>query len=188
VGRLIDQKGFDLIAEVLQRWVQTSDVQWAILGTGEPKYHKLLQTMAERFPQRVALRVEFSNPLAHRIEAGADIFMMPSHFEPCGLNQMYSLRYGTVPLVRLTGGLADTITGYDPQSPSPAANGFAFQEYSSLALSECLRQACDAYRRPDVWQRLMAAGMAQDWSWARSAREYIDLYQKTMERRSAVAN
>jgi starch synthase len=188
VGRLIDQKGFDLMADVMQRWVQTSDVQWAILGTGQPKYHKLLETLAERFPQRVALRLEFSNPLAHRIEAGADLFLMPSRFEPCGLNQLYSLRYGTVPLVRATGGLADTIVGFDPQSPNPAANGFVFQEYSGLALSECLRQATDAYRRPEVWQKLSAAGMAQDWSWARSAREYVELYRKTVERGNAITN
>ncbi len=166
VGRLTDQKGFDLVADVMQRWVQTSDVQWVILGTGQPKYHKALETLAERFPQKVAVRLEFSDPLAHRIEGGADIFLMPSRFEPCGLNQLYSLRYGTVPLVRATGGLADTITGYDPQSPNPAANGFVFQEYSTLALSEALRQACDAYRRPEVWKQLIATGMAQDWSWA----------------------
>ena len=161
MGRLTDQKGFDLIVDVMQRWVQTSDVQWAILGTGQPKYHKLLETLAERFPQKVALRLEFSNPLAHRIEAGADIFLMPSRFEPCGLNQLYSLQYGTVPLVRATGGLADTITGYDPQSPNPAANGFVFQEYSPLALSECLRQACDAYqpaRRVAATDRRRACG------------------------------
>jgi starch synthase len=188
VGRLTDQKGFDLVADVMQRWVQTSDVQWAILGTGQPKYHKILETLADRFPQRVALRLEFSNPLAHRIEAGADIFLMPSRFEPCGLNQLYSLRYGTVPLVRATGGLADTIVGFESQSPSPAANGFMFQEYSPLALSECLRQACDAYRRPEVWQKLVAVGMDQDWSWARSARQYIELYQKTMERANTVVS
>jgi starch synthase len=188
VGRLIDQKGFDLVAEVMQRWVQTSDVQWVILGTGQPKYHKLLETLATRFPQRVALRLEFSNPLAHRIEAGADLFLMPSRFEPCGLNQLYSLRYGTIPLVRATGGLADTITGFDPQSPNAAANGFVFQEYSALALSECLRQACDVYRRPEVWSSLAATGMAQDWSWARSAKQYVELYQKTMEQRGRAAD
>jgi starch synthase len=186
VGRLIDQKGFDLVADVMQRWVQTSDVQWAILGTGQPKYHKILETLANRFPQRLGLRLEFSNPLAHQIEAGADIFLMPSRFEPCGLNQLYSLRYGTVPLVRATGGLADTIVGFDAHAPSPTANGFVFQEYSSLALSETLRQACDAYRRPEVWQKLIAAGMDQDWSWARSARQYVELYQKTIERGNAV--
>ncbi len=113
---------------------------------------------------------------------------MPSRFEPCGLNQLYSLKYGTVPLVRATGGLADTIVGYDPQSPNPAANGFVFQEYSALALSETLRQACDAYRRPEVWTQLIAVGMRQDWSWARSAKQYVELYQKTMERRNATAN
>ena len=187
VGRLVDDKGLDLVAEVMQRWLQSSEVQWAILGTGQPKYHKLLQTLAERFPQKVAIRLEFSNPLAHRIEAGADLFLMPSRSEPCGLNQLYSLKYGTVPLVRATGGLADTIVGYDPQVPNPAANGFAFQEYSSLALSETLRQACDAYRRPEVWKQLIAVGMGQDWSWARSARQYVELYQKTIERRNAVA-
>jgi len=185
VGRLIDQKGFDLIAEVMQRWVQSNDAQWAILGSGQAKYHQLLETLAGRFPQRVALRLGFSNPLAHRIEAGADIFLMPSRFEPCGLNQLYSLRYGTLPVVRATGGLADTITGYDPQSPHPAANGFVFHEYSGMALDECLRQACDAYRREEVWKSLMAVGMAQDWSWQRSAREYVELYRKIMDRGNA---
>jgi starch synthase len=181
VGRITDQKGLDLIVDVMQRWLPTSDAQWAILGTGQPKYHKMLQTLAERFPQKVALRLEFSNPLAHRIEAGADIFLMPSRFEPCGLNQLYSLKYGTVPLVRATGGLSDTITGYDPQSPNPAANGFVFQEYSALALSECLRQACNAYQQPELWKQLVNTGMRQDWSWAQSAKKYIELYRKTME-------
>jgi starch synthase len=176
------------VADVMQRWVQTSDVQWAILGTGQPKYHKILETLAERFPQRVAVRLGFSNPLAHRIEAGADLFLMPSRFEPCGLNQLYSLKYGTVPLVRVTGGLADTITGYDPKLPTAAANGFVFQEYSSLALSESLRQACDIYRRPEVWKQLMAVGMTQDWSWAHSAKQYVELYQKTIERGRGAAN
>ena len=182
VGRLTDQKGFDLVADVMQRWVQSSDVQWAILGTGQPEYHRLLETLADRFPQKVALRLEFSNPLAHRIEAGADIFLMPSRFEPCGLNQLYSLRYGTVPLVRATGGLADTIVGFAPQTPHAVANGFMFQEYSSPALSESLRQACETYRQPQVWKQLMAVGMGQDWTWARSAKQYVDLYQKTLER------
>jgi starch synthase len=182
IGRLIDQKGLDLLVDVMQRWLQTNDAQWVILGTGQPKYHHILQTMAERFPRKVALRLDFSNPLAHRIEAGADIFLMPSHFEPCGLNQLYSLRYGTVPLVRSTGGLADTITGYAPQSPSAAANGFAFQEPSSLALAETLRQACEAFHQPEVWKQLIATGMRQDWSWSRSAQQYVELYQKTIER------
>ncbi len=101
---------------------------------------------------------------------------------------MYSLKYGTVPVVRATGGLADTITGYDPLLPNPAANGFMFQEYSALALSETLRQACDACRRPEVWKQLVKVGMGQDWTWARSAKQYVELYQRTVERGNAIAN
>ncbi len=111
------------------------------------------------------------------------MFLMPSHFEPCGLNQLYSLRYGTVPVVRATGGLADTIVGYDEQTAaSGQANGFSFQEYSSLAFSETLRQACDVYRKPEVWNRLIATGMKQDWSWNRSAKQYVELYKTTVAR------
>jgi len=183
VGRLTDQKGFDLVAEVIQRWVQTSDAQWVILGTGQPKYHRLFAALAERFPQKIALRLEFSNPLAHRIEAGADIFLMPSRFEPCGLNQLYSLKYGTVPVVRATGGLADTIRDAGSgASPEPEANGFSFEEYSPLALSETLRRACETHRRTDDWRRLIATGMSQDWSWARSAKRYVELYHTTVKR------
>jgi len=183
ITRLADQKGLDLVADVIQRWVQEDDAQWVILGTGEPKYHELFGNLAARFPQKVAVRLEFSDPLAHRIEAGADIFLMPSRYEPCGLNQFYSLRYGTVPAVRATGGLADTITGAaeDP-AEDPSANGFRFQEYSSMALGEMLRRACDAYRRPEVWKQLMTTGMSQDWSWARSARQYVELYETTIKR------
>jgi starch synthase len=185
IGRLTDQKGLDLMAEVIPQWVQTAEVQWGILGTGQPKYHRLLETLAERFPQKVAARLEFSNSLAHRIEAGADIFLMPSRFEPCGLNQLYSLKYGTVPVVRATGGLADTIIDTNDQTlAAGTANGFSFEEYSSLALSETLRRACDAYARPEVWNKLVATGMRQDWSWARSARQYVELYQATVARNS----
>ena len=183
VGRLADQKGLDLIAEVIQQWVQTNDVQWAILGTGHPKYHRVFETLAERFPQKVAVRLDFSNPLAHQIEAGADMFLMPSRFEPCGLNQLYSLKYGTVPVVRATGGLADTITDTNEQTrQAGTANGFSFQEYSPLALSETLRRACDLYAQPELWSQLVATGMGQDWSWAPSARKYVELYQTILAR------
>jgi starch synthase len=129
--------------------------------------------------------MEFSNPLAHRIEAAADMFLMPSRYEPCGLSQMYSLKYGTVPVVRETGGLADTIVGHGSvQAESTPANGFSFQEYSPLALSETLRRACDLFRlHPDQWRKLIETGMQQDWSWGRSAKKYGDLYQKTCGRR-----
>lgn len=183
VGRLADQKGIDLIAKTIPEWTAAGDVQWVILGTGEPVYHQLFKNLAQRYPRNVAVRLEFSDLLAHRIESGADIFLMPSRYEPCGLNQMYSLRYGTVPVVRETGGLADTIVDATPQAlAAGTANGFSFREDNPLALSETLARAVDCYRRPDVWSKLVATGMQQDWSWARSARQYVKLYQQTVDR------
>jgi len=159
--------------------VQNVDAQWAILGTGEPKYEDLFETLGERFPQKVAARMEFSNEMAHRIEAGADMFLMPSRYEPCGLNQLYSLKYGTVPVVRSTGGLADTID---------ETNGFSFHEYSPLALGDALSRACKAYRDKSVWNGLIETGMQQDWSWAHSAKEYVELYQTTLARTGQVVS
>ncbi len=183
IGRLAEQKGIDLVAEVAQRWVQSDEAQWVLLGTGDPKYHRLFRALADRFPRKVSARLEFSNQLAHRIEAGADMFLMPSRYEPCGLNQMYSHRYGTVPIVRATGGLADTIVGVPEGATEPGdANGFSFQEYSPLALNETLHRACEAYRNKPFWQKLVLTGMRQDWSWARSAGEYVKLYETTLER------
>jgi starch synthase len=182
ISRLVDQKGLDLVAPVLREWVQQRDVQWAILGTGDPTYHDLLKDQSKRYPQRVAVRLEFSNPLAHRIEAGADIFLMPSRYEPCGLNQMYSLKYGTIPVVRLTGGLADTIVNLTDEKLSlGSANGFGFRDYGPLALAETLARACHTYtRQPEVWRKLMDNGMRQDWSWRRSAEQYVALYRQTL--------
>lgn len=178
VGRLADQKGWDLIAPVIQEWVRTESAQWAILGTGEPKYHELLANLASQHPENVAVRLAFSNPLAHRIEAGADVFLMPSQFEPCGLNQLYSLRYGTVPVVRATGGLADTITNATEMTLADGtANGFSFTDYRAIALSKTLHRAVDTHRDGEAWQRLLTAGMKQDWSWAHSAKEYVALYE-----------
>ena len=185
IGRLCDQKGFDLLADVIERWGTAGDLQWVVLGTGEPKFHRLFQSLAERHRDRVAVRLEFSGPLSRRIEAGADMFVMPSRYEPCGLNQLYSLRYGTVPVVRETGGLADTITDTTPQTLADGtANGFRFQEYSPQALDEAMSRAYDAYRRPQVWSQLVSTGMRQDWSWAHSAKEYVKLYQETIARKN----
>ena len=181
IGRMDDQKGFDLVADVIGEWVERGNVQWAILGKGEPKYHRLFADLHARVPQKVGVRLEYSDPLAHRIEAGADLFLMPSRFEPCGLNQMYSLAYGTVPVVQETGGLADTITdASDAAVAADTANGFSFREDNALALSETLRRACDVLSStaPRSVRRLMAIGMRQDWSWRRSAKEYIGLYEK----------
>jgi starch synthase len=177
VGRLTDQKGLDLIAEVIPRWVQSSDVQWALLGTGQPKYHRLLETLAERYPQKVAVRLEFSNPLAHRIEAGADMFLMPSRFEPCGLNQLYSLKYGTAPVVRSTGGLADTVVDCTPETlDKGAATGFSFEKYSAADLLATLKRALACYADRKTWLKLIKNGMGQNWSWDESARKYVKLY------------
>jgi len=192
IGRLADQKGIDLLAPLVRDWVQSRDVQWVLLGTGEPAYQDQFRLLAERFPQRIATRLEFSNALAHQIEAGADIFVMPSRYEPCGLNQLYSLKYGTVPVVRATGGLVDTIRGLNERTlANEVATGFCFGDYSPLALGEELNRAVNAYAQPELWQRLVQCGMRQDWSWAASARQYVDLYRTTINdvrRGAAVGN
>jgi starch synthase len=183
IGRLVDQKGFDLVANVIRQWVSSSNAQWVLLGTGEPQYHQLLQDLAGKHPDKVAARLGFSDALAHRIEAAADIFLMPSRFEPSGLNQLFSLKYGTVPVVHATGGLADTITNLTDQSLAAGrANGFSFDQYTAAALSATLERACQTYANPPVWRQLIRNGMTQDWSWARSAEEYGRLYQHTLAR------
>jgi starch synthase len=180
VGRLATQKGIDLLTATIRDRVQTTEVQWVILGTGEPDYQDQLRHLAERFPQRVAVKLEFSGALAHKIEAGADMFMMPSRYEPCGLNQLYSLKYGTVPIVRATGGLVDTIVdASDAAIAEKRATGFRFSEYSELALNEALGRALSAYSQPELWKQLLRTGMTQDWSWAASARGYGELYRLT---------
>lgn len=189
IGRLVDQKGLDLVTSVMQEWLSTSDVQWVVLGTGEPKYQQMLATFAERFPQKAAVRLTFSDPLAHRIEAGADIFLMPSRFEPCGLNQLYSLKYGTPPVVRATGGLADTVTDCNEQTLAAGnATGFMFRAYEGLALAENLKRAIDAWHQPAVWSQIVLNGMRQDWSWGRSARQYVELYQNILDRARQMAD
>ncbi|HEX6962548.1 MAG TPA: glycogen synthase GlgA [Lacipirellula sp.] len=183
IGRLADQKGFDLIVRVMQHWAERVDAQWVILGTGEPKYHEMLSSLAREFPERVAVRLEFSDELAHRIEAAADIFVMPSQYEPCGLNQLYSLKYGTVPVVRATGGLVDTVVNAtDETIAARTATGFSFDDYTSIALSEALEKACRAYLEKSLWNQLIETGMQQDWSWRTSAEQYARVYEQTAQR------
>jgi starch synthase len=187
VGRLADQKGWDLVAQVMQRWLSYRDVQWVILGTGDERYHKLLHQLSQEHPHRVAARLEFSDALAHRIEAGADMFVMPSRYEPCGLNQLYSLRYGTVPIVHHTGGLADTIVDATVENlAARTANGFSFTNYSTQYLEETLTRACHVYRDQEaVWRQLVETAMTQDWSWSHSAQQYTELYARIVaEKRS----
>ena len=154
-------------------------VQFALLGTGEEKYHTLYSGIAKKKPRQVSVTLGFDAKLANRIYAGSDVFLMPSRYEPCGLGQLISLRYGTVPLVRKTGGLADTVSNYNPKTG--LGNGFVFTEYSSKALLKCARAAVTAYGGKRAWKRLVTNGMNGDFSWDRSAREYVKLYRKAAE-------
>lgn len=178
VSRLVDQKGWDLILPLLRQWVQHREVQWAILGTGEQRYEQPLRELADEHPQLLAARLEFSEALAHRIEAGSDMFLMPSRYEPCGLNQLYSLKYGTVPIVNPTGGLADTVVDATPDAIAEhRATGFYLPSYSLEGLEQALRRAVDVYQRqPPTWGRIVEQGMLQDWSWHRSAEHYRQVY------------
>ena len=185
IGRLAEQKGWGFIVDLIQSWVSTVDVQWVILGSGDPAYEQSLLQLAEQWPERVAVEIAFSNELAHQIEAGADIFLMPSRYEPCGLNQMYSLKYGTVPVVHATGGLADTIVhASDENVANRTANGFRFETFDLESFTSATTAAVDMYRLQNTkWQSIVETGMKQDWSWANSARKYTELYQEIISRR-----
>jgi starch synthase len=175
VSRLAEQKGFDLLAEALPRALAASDAQLAALGSGDERYERWARELGASFPGRVGVRIGFDEGLAHRIEAGADLFLMPSRFEPCGLNQLYSLRYGTVPLVHATGGLDDSVAEFDPATG--AGTGFKFSPYTPAAFLVALERALRIRRDPVLWARLVANGMAQDFSWSRAAAEYRALYE-----------
>ncbi|MCL6482169.1 MAG: glycogen synthase GlgA [Firmicutes bacterium] len=178
VSRFVDQKGFDLIAEVADALME-EDLCIAALGTGEVRYELLFRELAARFPARFAARIAYDNVLAHKIEAGADMFLMPSRYEPSGLNQLYSLKYGTVPIVRATGGLDDTIEPFDPRTGR--GTGFKFREYEGRALLAAVREALRCFRDQKAWRRLMLNGMTQDFSWKTSAADYLRLYQQARE-------
>lgn len=182
VSRMVDQKGLDLIEASASELMRT-EATFVILGTGEPKYEQMWQLLAAQYPERVSATVGFSEEMAHLIEGGADIFLMPSKFEPCGLNQMYSLRYGTVPVVRATGGLDDTVQQADPLTGE--GTGFKFVEYSPAAMLTALRLAVDTWGRHDVWRKIQTAGMSQDHSWAASASEYLAVYRRAMHQQRA---
>jgi starch synthase len=180
ISRLAEQKGFDLMLAVLPALLESEEMQFVLLGSGESVLEKKLQELAARHPRKFVVRIAYDEGLAHRIEAGADLFVMPSRYEPCGLNQLYSLRYGTPPIVRATGGLDDTIVDYEPISRT--GTGFKFESYQSSALLRTWRRALTAYRsRPD-FEALIRRGMAQDFSWAASARRYDALYHRILDR------
>ena len=179
VSRLAEQKGLELLGAVLPGLLKTRAVQFVALGSGDARYEELLVGLAGQFPGRVGVRIGFDEPLAHRIEAGADVFLMPSRFEPCGLNQLYSLRYGTVPVVHATGGLDDTVVEFDAREG--LGTGFKFTPYTEEAFLAALRRAIDTRRDAATWQRLVTNGMSQDFSWQRAAREYARLYTSLAE-------
>ena len=180
IGRLVEQKGVDLMLETLERW-QDPGFQLIILGSGERNLEDALRDWGRSHPHRVGVHIGFEEGLSHQIEAGADIFLMPSRFEPCGLNQMYSLRYGIVPIVHAVGGLYDTvIDASDEHLADGTANGFVFREADVASLHHALDRALALYRRPEDWRRLQRHGMQTDFSWDQSAAAYRALYRELL--------
>ncbi len=180
VSRFAAQKGFDLIAQIMDRLAREEMIM-VILGSGDKPYEEMFQRLNKQFPNKIAVKVAFDNAIAHKIEAGADMFLMPSRYEPCGLNQIYSLKYGTVPIVRATGGLDDTIEPWDARTGK--GTGFKFSDYTGEALLATIKQALLAYRDPSSWQTLMRNGMGRDFSWGASAREYGRIYERARQAR-----
>jgi starch synthase len=181
VSRFAAQKGFDLIAQIMDRLAREEMIVVA-LGSGDREYQDLFVRLNKQFPQKIAVRVAYDNALAHKIEAGADMFLMPSRYEPCGLNQIYSLKYGTVPIVRATGGLDDTIENWDERTRR--GTGFKFSEYTGEALLATIRTALQVFPERPSWETLMRNGMAKDFSWNASAREYVRVYERARQFRS----
>jgi len=185
VSRLVGQKGLDILAEALED-LMLLDIQFVLLGTGEPYFHDVFRALGNQYPQKASINLRFDLGLAQRIYAAGDMFLMPSRFEPCGLGQLISLRYGCIPVVRSTGGLADTIEDCDPDRGT--GNGFVFHEYSGSRLREALLRALRLYRdAPGGWQGLMQRAMACDFSWNASAAEYMALYREALSRRIGLA-
>ena len=180
VSRMVEQKGLDLIAAISPELVRL-DATFAIVGTGEPRFEQMWRALAAAHPARIGVHIGFDERRAHIVEAGADIFLMPSRFEPCGLNQMYSMRYGTVPVVRASGGLVDTVRPYNPKNGQ--GTGFLFSHYEPAALLNALRYALQVYRAPRAWRRLQTNGMKRDFSWDRSAAEYLKVYKRVIAAR-----
>ena len=184
VSRFTQQKGLDLVAELLPELMEL-DLQVALLGTGDPYYEALFRSLQVRYPEKIGLRIGFDDALAHRIEAGGDMFLMPSRYEPCGLSQLYSLRYGTVPIVRRTGGLADTVVPYAPRAVREGrATGFVFSQATPESLLSVVLLALRVYADRAEWNSLIRAGMSTDVSWARPARAYVELYRAVLDSRA----
>ena len=183
VSRFAAQKGFDLVAQVADR-LAAEEMIMTVLGTGDKDYEDLLKRLSRMFPNKIAVKVAYDNALAHKVEAGADLFLMPSHYEPCGLNQIYSLRYGTVPIVRATGGLDDTIEQWDPRTGK--GTGFKFSEYTGDAMLAAMRMALVAFKDRESWKKIMRNGMSKEFSWSAAAREYVKVYERVKLMKAAL--
>jgi starch synthase len=177
ISRLTSQKGFDLVQKVFDQLME-QQIQLVLLGSGEERYESFFVTAAARFPEKFAVQTGFDEALAHRIEAGADMFLMPSLYEPCGLNQMFSLKYGTIPLVRGIGGLKDTVVDYDTERDK--STGFVFDKYEPQALWKTVERALTAFAEKESWRDLMQRAMRMDFSWDRSAQAYSHLYEQLL--------
>jgi len=178
VSRFASQKGFDLLETSMER-LMSMHYFLVVLGKGEHRFERLFEHWRGRKPQQIAAAIRFDNDLAHKIEAGADMFLMPSRYEPCGLNQMYSLKYGTIPVVRATGGLDDTVDEWNSQQGT--GNGFKFYDYSAESMIDALARARNSYENKDAWRKLMFNGMIGDYSWRHSAVQYLELYKKAVQ-------
>jgi starch synthase len=179
VSRLDQVKGMDLLEPVLEWLLEKEEAQFVVLGTGQPEYHEMLRRVQARFPERMHAFLKFDDVLARRIYAGADLFLMPSAVEPCGLGQMIAMRYGCVPIVRATGGLVDTVVNY--KARLRRGTGFVFAKNTSKACIGTLRRALKAYRNKKAWRKLQQRGMETDFSWSASAQEYVTLYRRAIE-------
>lgn len=178
VSRLADQKGFDLLSQITQPLL-AQGVQLVILGIGDQHYHEMFQSLAARYPEQVAIFLTFNTELSQRIYAGSDMFLMPSRFEPCGISQLIAMRYGSVPIVRSVGGLADTVQEYDPRTGE--GNGFAFVNYDPWELFAAIVRALELFRFKDIWRKLQQRGMAADHSWYTSATRYVEVYRNALQ-------
>ena len=177
ISRLADQKGFDLISQISQPLL-AQGVQLVVLGIGDQHYHEMFQNLAVRYPEQVAIFLTFNTELAQSIYAGSDMFLMPSRFEPCGLGQLIAMRYGSVPIVRSVGGLADTVQEYDPRTGQ--GNGFTFDNYDPWELFAAIVRALELFRFKDIWRTLQQRGMEADHSWHASAMRYVDVYRNAI--------
>jgi starch synthase len=181
VSRFDDQKGLDNISKIMEEMMRLN-MQFVVLGTGEERYHEMFRYWAGVFPEKLSASIKFDNTLAHMIYAGSDMFLMPSYFEPCGLGQLIALKYGTVPVVRETGGLADTVKCYNFKEKK--GNGFSYAGYYATDLFNTIRVAVDTFKNQQVWKKIQNNGMKEDFSWEHSAERYVDLYNNALQKKA----